>query len=72
MTPSEIIEKIENSPHEELNLKEYKNKEHILNKIANKEDIFNRSTTYKKINLSKKYLPGYIIENSTDLKEWII
>ena len=36
MTPSEIIEKIENSPHEELNLKEYKNKEHILNKIANK------------------------------------
>lgn len=72
MTPSEIIKKIEGSPHEELNLNEYKNEEYILNKIKNNEDIYNRQITYKKVNLSKKYLPDYIIENSNDLNEWII
>ena len=72
MTPLEIIKKIENSPHEELNLKEFKNEKYILDKIANNEDIYNRGTTYKKVNLSKEYLPDYIIENSIDLKEWII
>ena len=72
MTPLEIIKKIENSPHEELNLKEFKNEKYILDKIANNEDIYNRGTTYKKVNLSKVYLPDYIIENSIDLKEWII
>ena len=28
MTPEEIIKKIENSPHEEFNLEEFKNKEY--------------------------------------------
>ena len=71
MTPSEIIKKIETSPHEEFNLKEYKSKEYIIKKITNNEDIYNRDKTYKKVPLIKKYLPDYIIENSNRLNEWI-
>ena len=72
MRPLEIIRKIEGSPHEELNLKEYKNEDYILKKITNNEDIYNRDITYRKIDLSEKYLPNYIIENSDELKEWIV
>jgi beta-1,4-mannosyl-glycoprotein beta-1,4-N-acetylglucosaminyltransferase len=72
MSPSEIIKKIENSPHEELNLKEYKSEEYILKKIINNEDIYNRNITYNKISLTKEYLPDYIIENSNEFNEWIV
>ena len=71
MKPEEIIKKIENSPHEEFNLEEFKNKEYILRKIKNCEDIYNRDITYHKIKLSKKYLPNYIIENLDEFNEWI-
>jgi len=71
MRPEEIIKKIENSPHEEFNLEEFKNKEYISRKIKNCEDIYNRDITYHKINLSKKYLPNYIIENLDEFNEWI-
>ena len=55
MRPEEIIKKIENSPHEEFNLEEFKNKEYISRKIKNYEDIYNRNITYHKIDLSKKF-----------------
>ena len=70
-TPEQIIRKIEAFAHSEFNIKQFKNKNKILNKIQNNEDLFDRNISYKKINLNNSF-PDYLVQNKKLYKKWII
>ena len=70
-TPEQIIKKIEAFAHSEFNIKEFKNKEKILKKIKNNEDLFDRNISYKKIDLDNSF-PDYLVQNKNLYKKWII
>ena len=46
-------------------------KKKIAKRIENKEDLFNRNFTYKKVAIDESY-PKYITNNKIMLKDWII
>ena len=70
-TPEQIVKKIEAFAHTEFNIKKFKDKKRILEKIKKGEDLFNREFSYKKINLDNSF-PDYLVHNKNLYKEWII
>lgn len=66
-----IIKKISSYQHSEYDNDEIKNKDNLINKIKNKQDLFGRNYKYKNINLDKRTAPEYIIENLHNFREWI-
>ena len=70
-TPEQIVKKIEAFAHTEFNIKKFKDKNKILEKIKNGKDLFNRGFSYKKINLDNSF-PDYLVRNKNLYKEWII
>ena len=62
MSPMQILNKIKNSSHTELNNKNYANIKFIKNKIKNLEDLFDRKYLLKKVKVDKSY-PNYILNN---------
>ena len=69
-TPEQILNKIKSFSHGEFN-NDNLNIEEIERKIINNEDIFDRGTNLKKINLDDSY-PKYIIDNQDKFSKWII
>ena len=69
--PSDILKKIKSYSHGEFNQNEFIDEKKITQKIANHEDIFNRSFNLKIINIDETY-PEYIKNNKKLLNEWII
>ena len=69
-TPEQILNKIKSFSHGEFN-NDNLNIEEIERKIINNEDIFDRGTNLKKINLDDSY-PKYIIDNQEKFSKWII
>ena len=63
--------KISSYQHLEYDKDEIKNKDNLINKIKNKQDLFGRNYKYKNINLDKRTAPEYIIENIDSFHEWI-
>jgi beta-1,4-mannosyl-glycoprotein beta-1,4-N-acetylglucosaminyltransferase len=70
-TADKIIKKIESFAHSEYNIKEFKNKKIILQKIKNREDLFGRNFYYEKIKLDNSF-PDYLLKNKKKYKNWII
>jgi beta-1,4-mannosyl-glycoprotein beta-1,4-N-acetylglucosaminyltransferase len=62
MSPKQILNKIKNSSHTELNNKHFTNIKFIKNKIQNLEDLFDRKNLLKKVKIDKSY-PKYILNN---------
>jgi beta-1,4-mannosyl-glycoprotein beta-1,4-N-acetylglucosaminyltransferase len=69
--PSDIAKKIMSFSHGEFNQNEFIDEKKIAEKIANNEDIFNRNSELKKINVDEVY-PEFIRNNKKLLSEWII
>ena len=65
-----IIKKISSFQHTEFDKEEIKNKENIINKINNGEDIFERNYIFKKIEIDNKF-PKYLINNKDKYSNWI-
>ena len=69
--PSEIITKLKSFAHNEL-VKEYMlNENYIRDKIKNCEDIFDRGTILKKVELNNDF-PEYLLKNKDKYSEFII
>ena len=68
--PNSIKNKIISYSHQEYNTEEFTNIDLIKSKIANGEDLFNRSIKYEKVNLDESF-PKYITENKEKFKKWI-
>ena len=69
--PSEIIIKLKSFAHNEL-VKEYMlNENYIRDKIKNCEDIFDRGTILKKVELNNDF-PEYLLKNKDKYSEFII
>jgi len=62
MTIDEIVRKLVSYPHTEYSGDYYTNKERIQEKINNGEDIFDRQTSYKRIELDDTF-PEVVKEN---------
>lgn len=71
MPPKEILYKINNMAHTELNENNFKNLQDIKNKIQNLKDIFDRKNLYKKVKVDKTY-PKYILKNKNKFKNFIL
>jgi beta-1,4-mannosyl-glycoprotein beta-1,4-N-acetylglucosaminyltransferase len=69
--PSDIVKKIKSYSHGEFNKIEITNEKKIEEKIANKEDIFDRGLELKKISVDENY-PLFIQKNKDNLKDWIL
>ena len=69
-TPQDIAKKIRSYSHGEFNTKDNTNEEKIEQKIINNKDIFDRGFKLEKIQIDSSF-PEYIVENQTDLKDWI-
>ena len=65
-----IIKKISSYQHTEFDKEEIKNRDNIINKINNGEDIFNRNFFYKKIPIDNRF-PDYIKKNQKKFSDWI-
>jgi len=71
MPPKEILYKINNMAHTELNKNNFKNLKDIKNKIQNLKDIFDRKNLYQKVKVDKTY-PKYILKNKNKFKNFIL
>ena len=71
MSPMQILNKIKNMSHTELNNKKYTNIEFIKNKIKNLEDLFDRKYLLKKVKVDKSY-PQYILNNKKKFDNYIL
>ena len=71
MSPMQILNKIKNMSHTELNNKKYANIEFIKNKIKNLEDLFDRKYLLKKVKVDKSY-PKYILNNKKKFDNYIL
>jgi len=69
-SPEQILKKIKSYSHGEFN-KENLEKKEIERKIINNEDIFDRGTILKKINIDDTY-PKYIVANKDKYSDWMI
>ena len=67
---SSFIKKISSFQHTEFDKEEIKNKENIIKKINNGEDIFERNYIFKKIEIDNKF-PKYLINNKDKYSNWI-
>lgn len=65
-----IIKKISSFQHTEFDKEDIKNKELIIKKINNGEDIFNRNYNFKKIDIGDEF-PEYLIKNKNKYRNWI-
>lgn len=71
MSPKEILYKIRNMAHTELNKNNFANLKSIEDKIQNLEDIFERKNLYQKVKIDKTY-PKYILNNRSKFKNFIL
>lgn len=71
MPPKEILYKINNMAHTELNKNNFKNLKDIKNKIQNLKDIFDRKNLYQKVKVDKTY-PKYILKNKNKFRNFIL
>ncbi len=69
-SPAQILHKIKSFSHGEFN-NENLNERNIEEKIIKNEDIFQRGTNLKKINIDESF-PEYIIKNKEKFLDWII
>ena len=65
-----IIKKISSFQHSEFDKEEIKNRENIIKKMNNGEDIFERNYIFKKIEIDDKF-PKYLIKNKDEYLNWI-
>ena len=65
-----IIKKISSYQHVEYDNSDIKDKEKILLKIKNGDDIFDRGYKYKKIKIDESF-PEYLIKNQEKYSHWI-
>ncbi len=65
-----IIKKISSFQHTEFDKEDIKDKEQIIKKINNGEDIFNRNYNFKKIDIGDDF-PEYLIKNKDKYRNWI-
>ena len=65
-----IIKKISSFQHTEFDKEDIKDKEQIIKKINNGEDIFNRNYNFKKIDIGDDF-PEYLIKNRDKYRNWI-
>lgn len=65
-----IIKKISSYQHTEFDIEEIKNREILINKISQGDDIFNRGYKFKKIHLDHNF-PKYLLENKLKYIKWI-
>jgi len=69
--PSDIAKKIKSYSHGEFNQNEFVDEKKIKEKIANNQDIFDRSFDLKKIKIDESY-PSFVRQNKNILKDWIL
>ena len=65
-----IIKKISSFQHTEFDKEDIKDKEQIIKKMNNGEDIFNRNYNFKKIDIGDDF-PEYLIKNRDKYRNWI-
>ena len=71
-TLSGIKKKIKSFAHTEYNRDKYLDEEYLKKKIDNGEDLFERGFEFKKIDINKKNLPSYIVDNIKKYSSWLI
>ena len=69
-TPQQILKKIKSFSHGEFNNNKL-NEELIEKKIIKNEDLFERGTTLKKVELDSTF-PRFIVENKEKFLKWIL
>ena len=69
--PKDIAIKIKAYSHQEFNKDDFLDEKKIAQRIANKEDLFNRKIKYEKVEIDTTF-PRYIFDNKDIFKEWII
>lgn len=72
MTPERISEKMSTISHTEYDLPKFNNPAHIMNVIANAEDIWGRDRKLIKQEMSRNTFPAYLIDNREKFKKFII
>ena len=72
LKPEQISQKIKSFAHNEFNREIYFNIDKIIYRINNQIDPFDRSRIYEKLNFTKENFPQYLIDNQSNLKDWIL
>jgi len=70
MSSIDIKKKLSSYAHAEYNTEYYKNLSRINKTIKNRQDLFERNFSYKKVKIDNTY-PKYFLENLDNYKEWI-
>ena len=66
-----LSKKIQISPHQEFNKKEFYEKINIKEKITNLEDLYGKGYMYEKLELDNSY-PVFILKNKSLFKDYIL
>jgi beta-1,4-mannosyl-glycoprotein beta-1,4-N-acetylglucosaminyltransferase len=72
LKPEQISQKIKSFAHNEFNKEIYFNIDKIIYRINNQIDPFDRPRIYEKLNFTKENFPQFLIDNQSNLKDWIL